>query len=160
MMLKSHMAPAHPHPMPSIRAKPQLGYTAMHVATFVEQPPMLEQNIMVMCNWRHPIRIHTYQLGRNEGTDQQESRAFNKGPALRPGNKDECLTHNTHLKIESSGHLISIMPDWSNTKFVLQIEKLLESGLDLSLPVYCLSLTEKKSVSWISQKKRTVIRAR
>ena len=60
-----------------------------------------------------------YQLRSEEGGDQQKTRAFDEGPAPRPGDEDERLTYDTHLEVESCRQLVVVVPDRLHSKFLL-----------------------------------------
>ena len=126
MMLQSQITPAHPQPIPRILAKPQFPYTAMIVATLKNQSEnkqldhlcYVQENLIIKQKLDFPI---THQLCYKKSNHKQETRAFNIRPASRPSNKDQCLTYNTHLKIDSCCKLVIVVPDRSYTKLILPI---------------------------------------
>jgi hypothetical protein len=62
----------------------------------------------------------TYKLSEQERGDQEDTRAFHKGPATGTGDEDESLTDNTDLEVQNSHQLMLAAPDRSNTEFVLR----------------------------------------
>lgn len=91
MMLKSHIAPAHPHPIPSILANSQLAYTAISVANCKHnltaitegERSMLEQmkRAAMFSTSEKRVEGEAYELSSDEGADEQEARALDEGPA-------------------------------------------------------------------------------
>jgi len=69
----------------------------------------------------HVHLIDTHQLCYKKSNDKKQTRAFNVRPAPRACHKDECLTYNAHLEINSRRELAVVIPDGSHSEFVLPL---------------------------------------
>ena len=80
MTLYSQTTPAHPHPQPLIRAKPQFAYTAINVATCSTRSEKLNLSLS-LCIYSH-INLYFfelesyYQLSDDEGGHKEHAGAF------------------------------------------------------------------------------------
>lgn len=50
-----------------------------------------------------------YQLSSQESSHKQQSWPFDKGPTARSCHKDECLTDNAHLEVDSRSKLFEVI---------------------------------------------------
>lgn len=66
------------------------------------------------------VEGEAYELSSDEGADEQEARALDEGPAAWSGHEDEGLADDAHLKVDSGGELIDVVPNGPHSEHILQ----------------------------------------
>jgi hypothetical protein len=86
----------------------------------------------------------TYQLGNNKSTHKQEARSLNKWPTAGSGYKNEGLTNNADLQVDSRCLLLEVASYWMYMKVWLHPPS---SGIHIKMQLQNIHVNQEKTSS-------------